>query len=129
MSAGTLVQDALVQALTGIAEIAGVYGGPPPRAAFPYAVVDAGTEFDWSHKNAEGREIAIALTLWDDVPARLETITKPVTDAVDTLVIAEPWQLVSLRLQRKRVLWATEGPWAVALDFRARLLKPNEENN
>ena len=34
----------------------------------------------------------------------------------------QDWQLVSLRLMRRRVLRDVAGPWAAAVDFRARML-------
>jgi hypothetical protein len=32
------------------------------------------------------------------------------------------WQLVTMRLMRRRVLRDVAGPWAAAIDFRARML-------
>ena len=71
MSAGGGVQAALATLLAGDGRLTGVYDGPPARAAFPYAVIDAGRESDWSHKSGRGREVMIALTLWDEETPRL----------------------------------------------------------
>ena len=57
MSAGGALQEVLAARLAGIAELSGVYDGPPARAAYPYAVIDAASESDWSHKNGTGREV------------------------------------------------------------------------
>lgn len=71
MSAGLALQEALARLLSDEPGLTGIYDGPPARAAFPYVVIDAGSESDWSHKSGVGREVLLALTVWDDVPARL----------------------------------------------------------
>lgn len=123
MSAGLALQTAVVAALGGVPDIAGIYDGPPARAAYPYVVADSSTELDWSHKSGEGREIRVALTLWDDQPQRLHRIGDAIESAVDGVIAVADWTLVSLRFVRKRVVRDSTGPWAMALDYRARLLK------
>lgn len=122
MSAGGALQACLAAALAGDSRLTGIYDGPPARAAFPYAVIDAGSESDWSHKNGGGREVLVALTLWDEEPARLAELA----DEIETLAISARvvtgWQLVSMRLLRRRTVRDVAGPWAAALHFRARLL-------
>jgi len=122
MSAGGALQAALASALDSIGGFTGIYDGPPARAPFPYVVLDSGTESDWSHKSGEGREVLVAATVWDDQPARLHGLA----DAVEAALAAPPetagWRLVSMRLQRRRTVRDVAGPWAVAIDFRARLL-------
>ena len=71
----------------------------------------------------------VAVTLWDDHPARIH----PSADAVEAAVLGtsaiENWQLVSVRLMRRRIVRDVAGPWAAAMDFRARLLAvPNGGN-
>lgn len=122
MSAGTALQAALASALGTISELSGVFDGPPPRAAFPYVAIDAGSETDWSHKSALGREVMVALTLWDEQPERLQRLADLVEDVVATLGPVVGWQLASLRFVRRRVVRDVAGPWAAAIDFRARLL-------
>ena len=121
MSAGGKLQAALAGALAGL-DVRGVFDGPPARASFPYVAIDAGQESDWGHKSGEGREVLVAVTLWDDQPARLHGLA----DAAEATVIGtsavEGWQLVSLRLVRRRTVRDVAGPWATAIDFRARLL-------
>ena len=122
MSAGGALQAALAAVLGGEARLTGIYDGPPPRAAFPYAVIDAGSESDWSHKNGEGREVLVGLTLWDEEPARLAELA----DAAERLAAGvrqtTGWQLVSMRLVRRRTVRDVAGPWAAVVDFRARML-------
>ena len=47
-------------------------------AIFPYAAIDASLETDWSHKSGSGREVMVAVTLWDDQPARLQMLADAV---------------------------------------------------
>jgi hypothetical protein len=122
MSAGGALQAALAAALAGESRLTGIFDGPPARASFPYAVLDAGSESDWSHKSGQGREVMVALTLWDEEPARLAELA----DTAEQLAagVGDPggWQLVSMRLIRRRTVRDVAGPWAAAIDFRARLL-------
>ena len=121
MSAGGKLQAALAGTLSGL-EVNGVFDGPPARAPYPYVVLDAGLETDWSHKNGEGREVLVAVTVWDDQPARLHGLADAVETAVAGTSAVEGWQLVSLRMIRRRTVRDVAGPWAAAIDFRARLL-------
>lgn len=122
MSAGAVLQAAVAAALVQVSDLTGVFDGPPARATFPYAAIDAGTETDWSNKSGVGREVMLALTLWDDQPARLQAIADLAEQAVAALSAVEVWQLVNIRLVRRRTLRDVAGPWATAIDFRARLL-------
>lgn len=122
MSAGAALQAALGETLAAEAQLAGVFDGPAARAAFPYVVIDAGNEGDWSHKSGQGREVLVAVTVWDDVPARLAELGNEVEALVAGISAVAGWQLVSLRLLRRRTVRDVAGPWATAIDFRARLL-------
>ncbi|WP_205481027.1 tail completion protein gp17 [Sphingomonas arenae] len=126
MSAGSELQGAAVRALSALPELTGTYDGPPARAPFPYAVVDAGTEQDWSHKSGVGREVLVALTLWDDQPTRLQRLADAADAALGSLGPVTDWQLVSFRFVKRRLVRDVSGPWAAALDYRARLLS-NEQ--
>ena len=95
MSAGGALQTVIASALNSMSDLSGVFDGPPARAIYPYAAIDATTESDWSHKSGAGREVMVGITLWDDQP---------------------------VRLMRRRVLRDVAGPWAAAVDFRARML-------
>lgn len=122
MSAGAALQEAVATGLGSLGMLDGIYDGPPARAAYPYVALDAGTEVDWSHKSGRGREITLAVTLWD---ARADGL-QALGDAVEASVLATGavagWQLVSSQLIRRRVVRDVAGPWAVAIDFRVRLL-------
>ena len=122
MSAGGALQEVLAARLGAVAELTGVYDGPPARAAYPYAVIDAGNESDWSHKNGAGREVLVAVTIWDEQPVRLQVLADAVEAAVAGTGSPLGWSLVSLRFLRRRTIRDVAGPWAAAIDFRARLL-------
>jgi hypothetical protein len=122
MSAGGSLQAALATRIGSVAGLTGVFDGPPARAAYPYAAIDASTESDWSHKSGSGREVLVAVTVWDDQPARLQTLSDSVEAQVLAATVASGWQLVSLALVRRRTIRDVAGPWATAIDFRARLL-------
>ena len=122
MSAGGALQAAVASALLPIGELAGVYDGPPARAAFPYVVLDGGTEVDWSHKSGAGREVLLAMSLWDEQPLRLHSLADAVEAAVAGIGAVDGWQLASIVFLRRRVVRDVAGPWAAAIDFRMRLL-------
>lgn len=122
MSAGATLQAAIAAALVEVSELSGVFDGPPARPAFPYAAIDCSLETDWSHKNGGGREVMVAVTVWDDQPARLQALADEVEAKVLAIELGTGWQLVSLLLVRRRTLRDVAGPWAGAVDFRARLL-------
>ena len=122
MSAGHALQAALAPRLSALAGLTGLFDGPPPRAAFPYAAIDCGTESDWSHKSGTGREVLVAVTLWDDQPARLAALADEAEQALADKLEPAGWRLVSLAFLKRRTLRDAAGPWAVAIDCRARLL-------
>ena len=122
MSAGGTLQSAIATALGALPDLTGVYDGPPARAAYPYAAIDATTESDWSHKSGEGREVLVAITLWDDQPVRLHALADQVEASLAALSTAPGWALVTMRLLRRRIVRDVTGPWAAAIDFRARML-------
>ena len=121
MSAGGALQAAAVASLAD-AGLHGGFGGPPARAAYPYAAIDAGGESDWSHKTGVGREVALAVTVWDDQQARLHAVSEDVEQRISAVAVSGEWELVSLRFVRRRTIRNVAGPWAAAIDFRARLL-------
>ena len=122
MSAGGALQSAIASALGGTVELTGVFDGPPARAAYPYVALDATTESDWSHKSGTGREVLVAITVWDDQPVRLHGLADQVEAALASLVDVGGWQLVTMKLVRRRVVRDVAGPWAAAIDYRARVL-------
>ena len=122
MSAGHALQAALAPKLAALAGLTGLFDGPPPRASFPYAAIDCGTESDWSHKSGTGREVLVAVTLWDDQPARLAALADEAERALGERLEPSGWRLVSMAFLKRRTVRDAAGPWAVAIDCRARLL-------
>ena len=122
MSAGGDLQSAIAAALNDVEGLSGVFDGPPARASYPYAAIDATTESDWSHKSGGGREVLVAITVWDDQPVRLHELADAVESDLTNLSAFADWQVVTMQLVRRRVLRDVAGPWAAAIDFRARML-------
>lgn len=125
-SAGEALIAAVTAALGEVAGLNGVYDGPPLQAAFPYAVVDAGPESDWSHKSGEGRELRLAVTIRDqgERPARLRALIRAAEAAIGGIERdLDGWRLVTLVFLRSRMLRETGAAWAAAIEFRARMLK------
>jgi hypothetical protein len=122
MSAGGALQTAIAGALNAITELTGVFDGPPARARFPDSTIDAATETDWSHKSGDGREVMVGITVWDDQPVRLHGLADSIEASLAALPAIAGWQRVTMRLMRRRVLGDVAGPWAAAIDFRARML-------
>jgi len=128
--AAEAVQAALIAALQGHAPIAGVvsgiYDGPPPRAAWPYMVIDDGSTSDWSHKSGRGREHRIGIVIWDDgdSPARLHRLMAETEIAIEGIESdLDGHSLVSMVFLRSRVARDAGGPWAGLIQYRARTLE------
>ena len=124
--AGVQLQSAAIAALEAL-ELGGVYPGPPLQAAFPYAVVECGAETDWGHKSGRGRELRLAVTLRDagERPERAQALADSAEPTIEAGLEVEGWRLVSLALLRRRTVAegrGGKGGWAVALDYRARML-------
>ena len=128
--AGETVAARAVAALKTIAGLA-VYDAAPVQAVAPYAVVETGPESDWGHKTGGGREVRLALTLWDrgERPVRLRALTRAAELAVEAIegeATAEGWQLVSVHFLRERAVPprapAPNALTASLVEYRARLL-------
>jgi hypothetical protein len=123
------LQEAAVSALEthpvlGTA-LSGVYDGPPPRAAFPYISIADGLVSDWSTKSANGREVRLSLTVWDDGEdaSRLSSLMAHVEDAIAALPRdVGSWRIASLTFLRSMVVRDAAGPWAGLVEYRARML-------
>lgn len=125
MSAGEKLQGAVVAALTGIEGLAS-YDAPPLQAAFPYVLVEAGPESDWSHKGGTGREVRLAVTIRDrgERPVRLRALMDQAEAAITAMSSSiEGWQLVSVQYLRSRLALDAKNGWAGSVDYRARMLK------
>jgi hypothetical protein len=122
MSALAAVQTALV---TLLGDVAPVYDGAPPRAAFPYIVISDSPVSDWSTKTEQGREIRVVLTIWDDgeVAENLRTLMIAVEAAMDTFPRNLPgWRVASLIFLRSLVSRDPGGPSAALIEYRARII-------
>jgi len=122
VSAGAALQAAVAARLVALGVLAGVYDGPPARAEFPYVALDGSSERDWGHKSGAGREVGLAVTLWDSQADGLQALGDAVEECVLGTSAVGGWALVSLVLLRRRTVRDVAGPWAVAIDLRARLL-------
>jgi Protein of unknown function (DUF3168) len=123
------LQTAFVAALEAhpvlMAELSGIYDGPPPRAAFPYVAIGDAFVTDWSTKTGAGREIRLPLTLWDDGDnaARMTDLMAHVEDAIAALPRQIPgWHLASVTFLRSMVVRDAAGPWAGLVEHRIRML-------
>ena len=126
--AAMAVQLALVSALRASPALAGVgvFDGPSPRAPFPYISVADGLVTDWSTKTELGRDIRIALTIWDDgeEPARLHALMHNVGAAVAGLPRdLDGWRVASIAFLRSLVARDPAGPWAGLVEHRVRVLE------
>ncbi len=107
------------------ATLSGIYDGSPARAVFPYISVANGLSTDWGTKTQLGREIRLALTVWDDgdEPTRLQQLAGHVEDAIAALPRDLPgWGIASCVFLRQLVLRDAAGPWAALVEYRIRLL-------
>lgn len=122
MSGGQALQTALVVQLQQLSEFSGIYDGPPARASYPYLVIDCGQHKDWGTKDRPGREVSVALTVWDDQPARLQDMADAVEARLTSSVSPNGWSLTSLRFLGRHMTRDVAGPWATTIDYRARML-------
>jgi hypothetical protein len=125
MSASVELQAAAVAALQGVAELGGIFEGPPLQAVAPYAVVDIGPEANWGHKSGAGREVRLSVTIRDEgeLPARLRRLIAEAEAALGTLSAVAGWQLVTMRFLSSRAARDRQGGWIGLVEFRARLLE------
>lgn len=123
MTAGAELQAAVVAAVGAVAGLSGVYDGAPARAAFPYLVIDCGSEASWDFRGRIGREVAIELSLWDDQSARLLDFEPAIEARMSQLGALNGWKIASLVFAGKKKVRSANGPWACSLSYRGRLLK------
>ncbi len=109
----------LAQALTGI------HDGPPVRAPYPYIAIADGLSSDWSTKTEVGREIRLALTVWDDgeSAARLHNLMSHAEEAIAAMARDLPgWRVASNVFLRSLVARDADGPWAGLVEHRIRVI-------
>jgi hypothetical protein len=127
--AAPVLQSALVTALETHPALAnaltGVFDGPPPHAGYPYASIAGALVTDWSTKTATGREVRLAVTVWDDgeAAARMHDLLGHVEDAVAALPRDLPgWRMASCVFLRSLMTRDPAGPWAGLVEYRVRML-------
>jgi hypothetical protein len=123
MSATIALQGALVARLDQGGHLSGVYHDAPPRALFPYAVLNCSDERDWSCTGRQGREIILQLVLWDEQPSRLLSLESIVELELSSLATGPDWYLSTLVLTGKRRSRDPGGPWSCMFELRARLIE------
>ena len=123
------VQEAMVSALGSsiplMAAITGVYDGPPPQAAFPYVSISETSKTDWSTKTFVGREVRMAVTLWDsgEQPSFMQALMADIEQAILAMDRdLDGWRAVSVVFARSFVGRDPDGPWAGTSEFRIRVM-------
>ena len=123
------VQTAVIAALEAhpvlSAELSGIYDGAPPRAAFPYISVADGLVTDWSTKTASGREVRMAVTIWDDgeEASSLPVLMGHAGDSIAAMARdLTGWRVASNVFLRSIILRDAAGPWAGLVEHRIRIL-------
>ncbi len=129
ISANSALQEAVVEALRNsipvIATVSGVYDSPPARAAFPYVSVADSPASDWSTKTAKGREIRLAVNVWDDGDdtARLQGLIQHVEAVIAGIPrTLTDWFIVSNVFLRSLMSRNIAGPWVGLVEYRIRML-------
>jgi hypothetical protein len=137
MSGASEALQAAAMAALGAIEGLGVYEGQPLQAAFPYAVAETGPEADWSHKSGQGRDIRLAIILYDkgERPGRLRTLAAEAEEALSALGgDMGGWRLVTMPFLRSRLVRDVRGAeqkggaasgqgWTAMIEYRARMLR------
>ena len=128
VGAGEAVTARAVAALRHVAGL-GVYDFAPVQAAAPNAVIETGPVSEWGFKGGTGRELRLALTIWDrgERPVRLRDLARSVQTRVEAIEgEGEGWDLVSLHFLRERPVpprsRTPNGLSAITVEYRARLL-------
>jgi hypothetical protein len=128
MGAGEALQAAAMTAL-GTIDGLGIYEGPPVQAVYPYAVIEAGPESDWSHKTGQGRDVRFAVTLRDrgERPVRLRALMDQSETALATLSgNISGWQLVTMLFLRSKLVREPTNSgqiWAAMIEYRALMMR------
>ncbi|MCM8729702.1 DUF3168 domain-containing protein [Hephaestia sp. GCM10023244] len=130
MSAESVLHAALVTALRDAdalrSALNGVFDGPPVQATPPFAEVQPMLAIDWGMKDRAGRELRPAVIVRDaaETPARLHALADAVVAAVATMPRdPDGWRVASSVFVRSRMLREAPGRWAMAIEFRVRMME------
>ncbi len=128
--AALAVQKAAIVALDAhpalAATLTGVFDGVPERQPFPYISVTGGLVSDWSTKTEAGREVRLAITIWDDgaEATLLQILSGHSEDALSALPRDLPgWGVASNIFVRSFIARNPAGPWAGLVEHRVRVLR------
>lgn len=124
--ASEALRAAAAAALAAVPAIGRVYDAPPLQAALPHALVTIDVESDWSHKSGAGREVRLAVSIFDEGerPLRLRSLAGAAEAAVAALGgELDGWRLVSLQFLRTRLVRGRGGGWTAVIEHRARMLE------
>lgn len=116
---------ATISRLSALAELAGIHEAAPLQATFPFIVVEAGSEVDWSHKSGCGREIRLTLLVRDQGESgkRLRRVTDAAEQAITSGQLQPAgWTIVTAVFLRRRTVRNPRSGWSALLEYRVRLL-------
>jgi hypothetical protein len=129
MSAELAVRAAMLAALTGDGALSallnGVYDGTPVKATPPHAIVGECLGGDWGVKDADGREVRVALSLFDvqETPARLaEMMLLADRDVRGMSGLVDGWRIAGVAFLRSRTVKGRDRGWSCVMDYRVRVL-------
>lgn len=126
MSAGTIVQAAVVAHLGGLGR---VFDAPPARAALPYLVVEDPILAAGDAVGVAGRTGTIAVACIDTgvSPARARALLAAVEAAMATFPPQAPlgWRVTSLRLVRSQIALGKGERWSATSVFAVRMYRSN----
>ncbi|MBR0553892.1 DUF3168 domain-containing protein [Stakelama marina] len=133
MSVRSLLQAALVTALSGAPEVGGtvtgVFDAPPPRAAWPFVLVEETVLADWGAKDIAGREGRVLVLAEDsgERPVRVRALCDAIRDALSDMPrdLGEGWRIVTVQPLKSRVVRAGRERWTGSVEARVRLLRLN----
>ena len=130
MSAGSVLQAAVVAALRGdaaLAALTGVFDAPPVRSALPHALVEGPVLTLWGAKDFAGREGRLGVVLYDagERPVRLRALSEAVEARVEGLAreLGGGWRVAALRLARSRVTRTRDDRWLALSEFGVRMYR------
>ena len=124
-AAGDAIRASAVEALASVPAIGRVYDAPPLQAALPHALVAIDLESDWSHKSGAGRDVRLAVSIFDKAerPERLRRLAGEAETALGAIGgSVGGWRVATMVFLRTRIVRGRDGVWVAIVEFRARLL-------